>query len=125
MKSVAEFLLLAEAVALVYKTQTEYTEESFQELTTDQYEAYRRQGHPADHAVYRVLALEPGIKEGYSMELPAVREPEKQAMINATKMIYRYCQGATQTFETFEDRLRYAAQMMPNEILPPEFQRKT
>jgi hypothetical protein len=119
--NIQQVLALAAAVKRVFETRTAYTEESFVELTEEQYAAWRLQGHPIAGKIYRVVPLEPTLTANGKLELNVVTESERNDLVAATRMIFSYCEGSKQSFECFEDRLKFAGRMMPDVLVPPEF----
>jgi hypothetical protein len=116
--NIVNLLSLAEAVMKVFETRIEYTEDSFAELTEQQYAAWQQQERPIDGKLYRVLPHEPTFTLQRQLELPVVTERQKHELIAATRLIVAYCEGAAESVGCFEDRLNYAARKMPRVLLP-------
>lgn len=112
--NILQILALAAAVRKIFQSRTEYTEQSFAELTDEQYAAWRRQTHQITGRVYRVIPPEPKGSVDGKLELTVVNETEKTDLIAATRLVYAYCDGSQETFTCFEDRLRFAARFLPD-----------
>ena len=118
--NLGRFLLLIEAVMRVFEVRMEYTDDCFVELNEQEYASWRRQQLPDRGKIYRVVTHEPTITADHRLELTICDEDERIALIHATRLVYQYCEHSTETFETFEDRLRFAGRMMPQPLVPPE-----
>lgn len=118
--NLGQFLLLTEAVMRVFENRMEYTEDCFVELNDQEYASWRRQQMPEKGRIFRVVPHEPTVNADNRLELTVCDELEMYALIDATQLVYHYCEGAAQEFESFEDRLRYAGRMMPEPLVPPD-----
>jgi hypothetical protein len=117
-------LILSEGLKKVFETAVEYTEETFVELTPQQYAAWSRQGYSEGERVFRVVALEPQMLPGRKLELSVVTDEEKAGLIAATQLIHRFCAMSPLSpkgFDTFLDRLKFVTAQLPREALPPEW----
>lgn len=113
-----ELFRLVPAMQLIFKHEIEFTRDSFQELTAEQYEAYERKVEKPKEKVYRILAFEPTVLESEDsnkilLELSIVSASERQNLLDAVAMIYRASAPLNTVKPTFEQRLKYLRPRFP------------
>jgi hypothetical protein len=112
-----QLLQLAQAMQIVMETETEFTPDSFVELTDEMYASLHRQGGDPSVKYYRVVTMEPGTTEGGRLELSIVSERERRRLLDAVQIVYRMSDESKKRFETFQERLDYVRNILPPGIV--------
>ena len=101
---------LIPALQLIFRTEIEFTEESFEELNAAQRAAFRRDhGDPGGH-IFRVVQFEPTTTRSEDgtrvvVELSIVTETERQNVLDAVALIYDTTRNLQTNCLSFTDRL--------------------
>ncbi len=111
-----EVLKLANALSVVYEYGFELTEESFVELTYEQYASLEGQGEDISGRRFRISR---GIFEERNnppAELSVVNEAEKERLLRAVQLVYRMSEKSDRSFRDFRDRLAWLRDRLPPAI---------
>ncbi|HAN09325.1 MAG TPA: hypothetical protein DCP90_01785 [Clostridiales bacterium] len=105
---------VAPALIMIFKLGIDPKEEEILELTEEQYEKLEL-GEDIDKSKKWYMWLPP--KQAYeSNEIMVMNEDDKEFLFEAARMIERYCQKSNKTFDNYDDKLKYAASVMPGEF---------
>lgn len=99
------------ALKVIFQIGFEPKEEDFYEFTEDRYQKYHREMGPTPEKMYMLLPKD--YRHLSAHEVMAVTETEKDNLLKATRIIEQYCLDSNEQFSTYEDKLRYAAKMLP------------
>ena len=119
-------LQLIPALRIIFSSDLEFAEDSFVELTAEQFEAYQRKVGASDECIYQVVQMEPTVinRQGRStitLELNVVSESEKKDLLDAVKFIYLSSREFKKMNATFADRLDYLRSRFPVEIVGEKY----
>jgi hypothetical protein len=108
---------LIPALQLIFTSEIEFTDASFEELTPTQYKAYvRDNGEPAGR-VYRVVVFEPEAiartAEKVTLELSVASEAEKELLLEGVSFVYHASGEMSEPNPNFEQRLSYLRPRLP------------
>lgn len=112
----AQLLTIAPGIRALFDMGFEPQEKLFHELTADQYAALERQGQDISKKWFAVLSDNPVVLARQApRELTIVTEPEKAALFEAVKHLNKICEAeiAQGRLKTFEEKLKYAAKILP------------
>jgi len=100
------------AISVIFKLSFEPKEEHFYELTAEQYEEAWRQGHDENESLYLILSPQ---MQNIPGELNVVTDSERLGLLNAVKVIERYCQESGQSFkdDDYKSKLRFVSNLLP------------
>jgi|SRR3989339_1267631 len=100
------------ALQYIFKLGLEPKEEIFYEFTEEQYDELKNQYEQINEAMFMLIPDE--YKDQISKGVLIVSQSEKDSIINATKIIDNYCSSSNQTFNTFDDKLKYVSSLLPD-----------
>ncbi len=99
------------AITVIFELGYEPKEEYFYELTAEQYEHLSHdESFDVSSKLYLIL---PDDNKYLTDEGLVVSEQEKYALLEANKIIDKYCQDSEQSFKTYEDKLKHIAKFLP------------
>ena len=104
------FFGIAPALSAIFQLGFEPTEECFYELTHEQYEQLREEGEDISETWYMIL---PKDNKHLTCDAFVAGEEEKMALLHAAKIIESYCNKSDKKFTTYQDKLKYAANLLP------------
>lgn len=108
---------LIPALQIIFTHETEFREDSFVELTAEQYEAMERRGQRPAGKLYRIVHFEPEAiertPEKITLELTIADESERQLILDAVKFVHRASAPMEKENPTFADRLEYLRPRLP------------
>jgi hypothetical protein len=113
MHTIFDLLEASEALRILYALGYEPRDENFVELTADQYEALRAQGGGSDGRWYRITRGVFEDRNNPPSELPIVSDPQREALLQAVKIVYDMTAGAEREFNTFSQRLAWLRSRLP------------
>ncbi len=103
---------LIPALQTIFTTEIEFVEDSFRELTADQYEIFRRKHGQEGERIFAIVPIErtavKRTEEKVTFELSIVMDSQRKLLLHGVKFIY-YC-TASEGFPadaSFQDRLEY------------------
>jgi len=100
------------ALKVIFEIGFEPKEEEFYEFTEEHYEKFHREVGDTSEKMYMLLPKD--YRHLSAHEVIAVTETERNSLLKANQIIDRYCLGSGKKFNTYEDKLRYAAKMLPS-----------
>lgn len=108
---------LIPALQIIFTHEIEFCEDSFVELTPEQYNALKRRGGNPSGILYRIVEFEPEAIERtadkITLELTIVDESERQLILHAVKFVYHASELMSDQNLTFADRLEYLRPRLP------------
>ena len=111
---------LIPAIQIVYRFGVEFTKNDFQELTEEQYDAYRRKVSTKEGRIFRIVLVEPKAiartPEKVTYELEIVTEFEKELLLEAVRFIRQSSKALDKGKPTFKKRLNYLRTIWPPAI---------
>ena len=118
-----EAFRLIPALQVIFTSEIEFNEDSFEELTDAQYAAFVRDFGKQKERVYRIVLIEPTeIKrtpEKVTMELNIVMESQKQLLYDGVAFVYRASATMPESNPTFAERLAYLRPKLPPIAIGP------
>jgi hypothetical protein len=116
------------ALQLIFRTEIEFTADSFVELNRSQREVFQQKMGDSDDRIYRVVLLEPTVvqrqEEKVTLELPVVTESERQLMLDAVDFVYRASSEMPDKSATFQQRLGFLRPRLPPVVIGDEGHRQ-
>ena len=110
-------LRVGPAIQAIFELGYEPKEELFYELTPEEYNQLGRDGTDISKTWYTILPEDP--KYNVS-EVLIIDSDQKNALMDGAKYINNLCDDAEKPFSTFEEKLIYAAS-----VLPPVFSKSS
>ena len=105
------------ALQIIFEREVEFTEDSFTELTPDQYDAYRRHVGETSQQVFRINLFEPQVvdrtPEKVIWELEIVMDEERKLLLEGVRFVYRASAPMNADNPTFVERLKYLRPRLP------------
>jgi succinate dehydrogenase flavin-adding protein (antitoxin of CptAB toxin-antitoxin module) len=115
---------LIPALQLIFKTEIEFSEDCFVELTPSQREVFEQKMGHSDEQIYQVVVLEPTVvlrqEEKITLELSVVTESERQLMLEAVEFVYRATEEMPDETTTFQQRLDFLRRRLPPVVIGDE-----
>jgi hypothetical protein len=115
---------LVPALQLVFRTEIEFTADSFVELNRLQREVFQQKMGGSDERIYRVVPLEPTVvqrqEETVTLELSVVTESERQLMLDAVDFVYSASAEMPDKSATFQQRLDFLRRRLPPVVIGDE-----
>ena len=110
------------ALQVIFRSEIEFTEESFAELTAAQREAYRRKVGEPDEQIFQVLPFEPTVierhgKERITLELSVVTKSQRQELLDAVRFVYRASDEMREKSPSFKQQLAYLRLRLPPVVI--------
>ena len=120
--NLAQAFQLIPALQVIFSTEIEYVEESFRELSAEQYEIYRSKHGKETEKIYEIVAIErtaiERTPEKVTYELNIVMGSERKRLLEAVKFIYHCTKPpGLPAKASFDDRLEYLRKRFPKEML--------
>ena len=119
---------LIPALQLIFRTEIEFTADSFVELNRSQREVFQQKMGDSDDRIYRVVLLEPTVvqrqDEKVTLELSVVTESERQLMLDAVDFVYRASSEMPDKSATFQQRLDFLRPRLPPVVIGDEEHRE-
>ena len=104
------FFGIAPALSAVFQLGFEPKEECFIELTCEQYEQVKEEGEDITEKWYMVLPIEP---KHLTPDTFVASEEEKEALLQAAKVIENYCNKSDKIFASYDDKLKHVSNLLP------------
>ena len=115
---------LVPALQLIFKTEIEFTDDCFVELTPAQREVFEQKMGHSDERIYQVVVFEPTVvqrqEEKVTLELSVVTESERQLMLEAVDFVYRATAEMPEKTTTFQQRLDFLRRRLPPIVIGDE-----
>ncbi|MFC1642321.1 hypothetical protein ACFL5O_06490 [Myxococcota bacterium] len=114
-----KMLEVAQGMRLIYDYGFELKEESFVELTFEQYQTLRQQGVDTTQRWFRVTRGRSENTDHFegaddpAQGLAVVNETDRQRILEGMRLIYRMTSSDEVAFDSFRDRLEYLRQRLP------------
>jgi hypothetical protein len=113
---------LIPALQVIFTTEIEFVEDSFRELTPEQYEAFGREHGSEAETVFEIVAIErTAIKrtpERVTFEMNVVKGSERKLLLEGVKFIYHCTKDDVLPVDaSFGDRLEYLRKRLPPVML--------
>lgn len=109
---------------VIFKSEIEFTADSFIELNAAQREAFKHKMGHSEERIYRVVPLEPTVvdrqDEKVTLELSIVTESERQLLLDAVDFVYRASAAMPEKNPTFAQRLDYLRPRLPPIVIGEE-----
>jgi len=97
-------------ISFIFKMGFEPKEEDFYELTEEQYVKFKAQGEEITTKWYLLLPKDYPVQGN---EVITVNANDKENLLKAAIKIESYCKGEHKVFKNYEEKLYYAATLMP------------
>ena len=104
------FFHVGPAITELFKLGHEIDEDSFVELTDHQYKMLKAEGE--DISV-RWFVIIPENLDDSGKEVVIVTDRQRQSLLKAQERIYSYLEKSDQEFQTWDEKLKYAAGKLP------------
>jgi hypothetical protein len=115
---------LIPALQLIFRTEIEFTADSFDQLNRSQREVFQQKMGDSDDRIYRVVLLEPTVvqrqDEKVTLELSVVTESERQLILDAVDFVYRASSEMPDKSATFQQRLGFPRPRLPPVVIGDE-----
>lgn len=113
---------LIPALQMIFTTEIEFVEDSFRELTVEQYEIFRRKHGQVRERIFEIVPIErtaiERTDEKVTLELSVVLESQKKMLLQAVKYIYRSsASDGLPADASFQDRIEYLRKKLPPVML--------
>lgn len=106
------FFQTGPALKFIFEIGIEPKDEYFYEFTEEDYNDLKTQGEDVEETMF--MFIPDNYKYQASKEVQVASESEKSSIMKAAKTIERYCENSKLTFNLYEDKLKYAASMLPD-----------
>lgn len=117
-------LRLIPALQVIFRTEIEFTVDSFVELTAAQRDVYRQKMGDSGERIYRVALLEPTVvqrqEDNVTLEISIVTESERQLLLDAVDFVHRATAEMPDKSATFQQRLAYLRPRLPPVVMGDE-----
>jgi hypothetical protein len=115
-------LRLIPALQMIFTTEIEFVEDSFRELTEEQYAAFRRKHGEPPERIFEIVPLErtaiERTPEKVTLELSIVMDSQRKLLLDAVKFIYHSTKSnGFPANASFGDRLDYLRKRLPPVML--------
>lgn len=117
-----EAFQLIPALQMIFSTEIEFVEDSFRELTVEQYEIFRRKHGQEKERIFEIVPIErtaiERTDEKVTFELSIVMDSERKLLLQGVKFIYHCTKSdGFPADASFQDRLEYLRTKLPPEML--------
>ena len=109
---------LIPALQVIFTNEIEFEEDSFRELSAEQYEIFGRKHGPESERIFEILPIEQTViertEEKVTFELQIVMESEKKLLLSAVKFFHHMTKADGMPANTsLHDRLEYLRKRLP------------
>lgn len=115
---------LIPALQIIFKSEVEFTEDSFVKLNAEQRKAFKHKMGKSKELIYRVVPFEPSVieraEDKITLELSIVTESERQLLLDAVDFVYRASAEMPRESPTFQQRLNFLRMRLPPTVVGGE-----
>ncbi|MDB5390401.1 MAG: hypothetical protein JWM11_6047 [Planctomycetaceae bacterium] len=109
---------LIPALQIIFTTEIEFIEDSFRELSSEQYEIFRHKHGQNQERIFEIVPIErtaiERTAEKVTLELSIVTDSERQQLFQGVRFIHHCTESDGLSPETtFHDRLKYLRKKLP------------
>jgi hypothetical protein len=113
---------LIPALQTIFTTEIEFVDDSFRELSAEQYQVFRSKHGQEPERIFEIVPIERTVvertQEKITLELPIVTESQRKLLLEGVKFIYRCTTSDGLPANTsFQDRLEYLRTKLPPVML--------
>lgn len=109
------FLGTGDAVRMIFKLGYVPEESEFYELTCDQYKHYFEIYGHTDEKIFMLIPNESSNYKKHALDgVYCLTESEIDSLEDGKILIEKYCEKGDHHFESFDEKLRYAASLLPS-----------
>ncbi len=112
---------LIPAMQVIFKSEIQFTESSFSELTLEQYAAFERDNGKSPERIFQIVLMEPNAidrtPEKITWELNVVTESQKALLFEGVAFVLRATESMNQDNPTFAERLTYLRPRLPPVVI--------